>query len=334
MTARSGTSPLLEVRGLKTYFETRNALVKAVDGVDFTVDRGEVLGIVGESGSGKSVTAMSILQLVQKPAGRIVAGEVLFEGRDLLKLNEREMRAVRGSQISMILQDPMASLDPLFSVETQIAETMRAHRVAEEGGLRQRVLDLLRMVQISAPEARARSYPHQLSGGIRQRVVAAIAMSCGASLLIADEPTTALDVTIQRQFLHTLKQLQHEANFGMIFITHDLGIVANTCDRVAVMYAGRIVEMADVRTLFAHPQHPYTRALLESVPRLTQQRTRLTAIAGQPPDPGRKPPGCPFHPRCPSRLGEICETEYPPASSVDGPGHTVSCWLHAKDEVR
>ena len=324
----STNGPLLEVRDLRTYFQTREALVKAVDGVSFTVDRGEVLGIVGESGSGKSVTAMSILQLVDKPAGRIAGGEILLDGRNLLELNEQQMRLVRGDQIAMILQDPMASLDPVFTVDAQIAETMRAHEAGDSDTISRRIIELLRMVQISAPEARARSYPHQLSGGIRQRIVAAIAISCGASLLIADEPTTALDVTIQWQFLETLKELQRETNMGMIFITHDLGIVANICDRVAVMYAGRIVEMADVRTLFAAPQHPYTRALLASVPKLADRRKRLTAISGQPPDPGQKPPGCPFHPRCPSRVGEICDTEYPPAMRLDDGGHTVSCWLH------
>ena len=324
----STNGPLLEVRDLRTYFQTREALVKAVDGVSFTVDRGEVLGIVGESGSGKSVTAMSILQLVDKPAGRIAGGEILLDGRNLLELSEQQMRLVRGDQIAMILQDPMASLDPVFTVDAQIAETMRAHEAGDSDTISRRIIELLRMVQISAPEARARSYPHQLSGGIRQRIVAAIAISCGASLLIADEPTTALDVTIQWQFLETLKELQRETNMGMIFITHDLGIVANICDRVAVMYAGRIVEMADVRTLFAAPQHPYTRALLASVPKLADRRKRLTAISGQPPDPGQKPPGCPFHPRCPSRVGEICDTEYPPAMRLDDGGHTVSCWLH------
>lgn len=324
----STSGPLLEVRDLRTHFQTRDALVKAVDGVSFTVDRGEVLGIVGESGSGKSVTAMSILQLVAKPAGRIVGGEILLDGRNLLELSEREMRSVRGEQIAMILQDPMASLDPVFTVEAQIAETMRAHGVGDSDTISQRVIELLKLVQISAPDARAQSYPHQLSGGIRQRIVAAIAISCGASLLIADEPTTALDVTIQWQFLDTLKRLQREADIGMIFITHDLGVVANVCDRVAVMYAGRIVEMADVKTLFAAPEHPYTRALLESLPKLAERRERLPAISGQPPDPGQKPPGCPFNPRCPSRIGEICDTEYPPTVRLDEGGHTVNCWLH------
>jgi oligopeptide/dipeptide ABC transporter ATP-binding protein len=324
----SGTTRLLEVRDLRTYFHTREAVVKAVDGVSFHVNRGEILGIVGESGSGKSVTASSILRLVDEPAGRIVGGEILLEGRDLLSLSDREMQRVRGRQISMILQDPMASLDPVFTVDSQLAETMRAHRVAGEGQpMRERVVELLRMVQIPAPEARARAYPHQLSGGLRQRVVAAIAISCESSLLIADEPTTALDVTIQRQFLDMLCDLQRRTNMGMILITHDLGIVANTCDRVVVMYAGRIVETADVHTLFARPSHPYTRALLDSVPRLNERRRRLTAIAGQPPDAARKPSGCPFHPRCPSRL-EICDREYPPSFAVDEPGHTAACWLH------
>ena len=323
------TARLLEVNDLKTYFHTREAVVKAVDGVSFHVDRGEILGIVGESGSGKSVTASSILRLVDEPAGRIVGGEILLEGRNLLSLSEREMQRVRGRRISMILQDPMASLDPVFTVESQLAETMRAHRVAGQEGrrLHERVVDLLRMVQIPAPGARARVYPHQLSGGLRQRVVAAIAISCESSLLIADEPTTALDVTIQRQFLDMLCDLQRRTNMGMILITHDLGIVANTCDRVVVMYAGRIVETADVYTLFARPSHPYTKALLDSVPRLNERRRRLTAIAGQPPDAARIPPGCPFHPRCPSRL-EVCDKEYPPLVAVDEPGHTAACWLH------
>jgi oligopeptide/dipeptide ABC transporter ATP-binding protein len=332
-TSPNDKARLLEVNDLKTYFHTREALVKAVDGVSFHVDRGEILGIVGESGSGKSVTAASILRLVDEPAGRIEGGEILLEGRNLLSLSEREMQRVRGRRISMILQDPMASLDPVFTVESQLAETMRAHGVTAQEGqrLHERVMDLLRMVQIPAPEARARAYPHQLSGGLRQRVVAAIAISCESSLLIADEPTTALDVTIQRQFLDMLCDLQRRTNMGMILITHDLGIVANTCDRVVVMYAGRIVETADVHTLFARPSHPYTKALLDSVPRLNERRRRLTAIAGQPPDAAHTPPGCPFHPRCPSRL-EICDQEYPPLVAVGEPSHTAACWLHEVSE--
>jgi oligopeptide/dipeptide ABC transporter ATP-binding protein len=301
--------------------------VKAVDGVSFSLRRGEILGIVGESGSGKSVTAMSILRLVDQPAGRIVGGEILLEGRDLLALDEREMGDVRGRRISMILQDPMASLDPVFTVESQLAETMRAHHIGrDDSAIHDRVLQLLRLVQIPAPEMRARVFPHQLSGGMRQRVVAAIALSCESGLLIADEPTTALDVTIQRQFLDLLVELQRRTNMGMILITHDLGIVAHTCDRVAVMYAGRIVETSDVRTLFAHPRHPYTAALLSSVPRVGERRRRLTTIAGQPPDPAQKPSGCPFHPRCTSRM-ERCELEYPPLRLVGEGGQTVACWL-------
>jgi oligopeptide/dipeptide ABC transporter ATP-binding protein len=320
-------APLLEVRDLKTYFYTREAVVKAVDGVSFSVNRGEVLGIVGESGSGKSITSLSILRLIDPPAGRIVGGEVLFEDRDLLKASEHEMESVRGRQISMILQDPLASLDPVFTVKSQIEETMRTHQIVKEGrSMYERVLELLRMVRIPAPESRARAYPHQLSGGLRQRVVAAIAMSCESSLLIADEPTTALDVTIQRQFLDMLLDLQRRTNMGMILITHDLGIVAHSCDRVAVMYAGRIVESADVRTLFARPRHPYTAALLSSVPRLGIRNRRLTAITGQPPDAAHRPPGCPFHPRCPSRMA-ICEAEYPPLVRAGGTEQTVACWL-------
>ena len=291
---------VLDVRDLRTYFTTRWGTVKAVDGVSYTVRKGETLGIVGESGSGKSVSALSMMRLIPSPPGQIVGGEVFLNGRDLLKLSEKEMTRVRGGEISIILQDPMTALNPVFSVQNQVGEAISIHQKGVRGRvLWDRVVDALRKVRIPAPELRAKDYPHQLSGGMRQRVVGAIGISSKPSVIIADEPTTSLDVTIQAAYLRLLKQIQEEEGAAIIFITHDFGIVARMCDRVAVMYAGRIVEMADVRTIFNNPQHEYTRALIDSVPKLEEKTGRLPQIEGQPPLLYNLPPGDAFAVRSP-----------------------------------
>ncbi|MGH7391964.1 MAG: ABC transporter ATP-binding protein [Candidatus Rokuibacteriota bacterium] len=323
------SAPLLEVRDLRTWFYTRRGVVKAVDGVSFTVREGETLGLVGESGCGKSMTALSVLRLVPRPAGRIVGGEVLLDGEDLLAMSEREMRRIRGRRVSMILQDPMSSLNPVFSIGDQVAEALRIHQRLAGAGLWASARDMLRRVRIPSPDLRLRNYPHQLSGGMRQRVVGAIALSCRPRVLIADEPTTSLDVTIQAQYLRLLKELQQEMGLGLVFITHDFGIVARMCDRVAVMYAGRVVETAGVREIFNHPRHPYTRALLASVPPLESRVERLASIDGQPPPLHDLPPGCPFVPRC-AHARSVCREEYPPAVAVEGDGHRAACWKVAE----
>ncbi len=319
---------LLDVKDLRTYFFTRWGVVKAVDGVSFALSEGESLGIVGESGCGKTMTALSILRLVPRPAGRIVGGEIRLEGEDLLRKSEREMRRIRGSRISMVLQDPMSSLNPVFTVGEQVAEALRIHQHLAGTRLWNQARDLLGLVKIPSPEIRLRAYPHQMSGGMRQRVVGAIAIACRPGILIADEPTTSLDVTIQAQYLRLLKDLQKEMGLALIFITHDFGIVAKMCDRVAVMYAGRIVEHAGVRELFNHPRHPYTVALLNSVPRLERRVERLASIEGQPPPLYDLPEGCPFAPRC-AHAREVCGREYPPAVAVTD-GHRASCWKVAE----
>src|SRR5215813_1956237 len=314
---------LLEVRDLRTYIYTRRGVVKAVDGASFTVRRGETLGIVGESGSGKSMTCLSILRLVPEPGGRIVGGQIVFDGEDLLAKSPDEMRRLRGSRIAMILQDPMASLNPALTVGEQIAETLSLHRGIRGHTLDERVVDLLRQVRISDPERRVKAYPHQMSGGIRQRVAGAIAISCRPNLLIADEPTTSLDVTIQAQYLSLLKDIQQETNLALVFVTHDLGIVAKLCDRVAVMYAGQIVETGTTREIFNRPRHPYTIGLLNCLPTLRRGRVPLTAIDGQPPDLAHTPHGCAFAPRCP--LAEPrCEEARPPLANVESE-HLVAC---------
>jgi oligopeptide/dipeptide ABC transporter ATP-binding protein len=317
---------LLEVRHLSThYVSARGARVtRAVDDVSLTVGDGETLGIVGESGSGKTTLALSLLRLLP-PAARIVGGEILFEGEDLLTKSHGEMRRVRGKRIAMILQDPLASLNPLFTVGDQVAEPLRVHEGASRKSAWVRARELLRAVRIASPETRVREYPHQLSGGMRQRVVGAIAISCGPRLLIADEPTTSLDLTIQAQYLRLLRDLQRDRGLAMIFITHNLGIVARMCDHVAVMYAGRLVEAGPVSRIFSSAAHPYTQALLESIPRMADGRKRLTAIDGQPPDPVALPPGCAFHPRCP-KVMDRCRKEAPPEVSVAA-SHTSRCWL-------
>jgi len=320
------TEPLLDIKQLRTYFVSAKGtrVVKAVDGVSFTLDEGETLGIVGESGSGKTVTSLSILRLLP-PAARIVGGEIWFAGENLLTKSEREMQRVRGSQMTMILQDPLMSLNPLFTIGEQIAEPLRIHRGMRGHLLADRIKDLLRNVRISSPEVRMREYPHQMSGGMRQRIVGAISISCEPRLLIADEPTTSLDVTIQAQYLNLLKDIQNRSGLAMIFITHNIGIVARMCDKVAVMYAGRLVERAPVRTIFNQPAHPYTEALLNAMPKLTDKTERLWSIEGQPPDLANLPPGCPFSPRCP-KAEDRCHREVPPEYQV-GDQHFTRCWL-------
>jgi len=314
---------LLEVRDLRAYIDTRRGVVKAVDGATFSVRRGETLGIVGESGSGKSMTCLSILRLVPEPGGRIAGGRIVFDGEDLLAKSDEEMRRLRGSRIAMILQDPMASLNPAMTVGAQIAETLWLHRGLRGRALHDRVLELLRQVRISDPERRAIAYPHQMSGGIRQRVAGAIAISCRPDLLIADEPTTSLDVTIQAQYLRLLKDIQRETNLALVFVTHDLGIVAKLCDRVAVMYAGRIVESGATREIFDRPRHPYTAGLLSCLPRFRHGRAPLVAIEGQPPDLAHTPAGCAFAPRCPIAESR-CEESRPPLVAVER-DHLVAC---------
>jgi len=322
------TGPLLELRHLSTHYVSARGtrVTRAVDDVSLVLDQGGTLGIVGESGSGKTTLALSLLRLLP-PAARFVSGEILFEGEDLLKKSDREMRRIRGKRIAMILQDPMASLNPLFTIGDQVAEPIRVHEHASRGSAWGRALDLLKAVRIAAPESRVREYPHQLSGGMRQRIVGAIAISCEPRVLIADEPTTSLDLTIQAQYLNLLRDLQRSHNLALIFITHNLGIVAKMCDQVAVMYAGRMVEWGPVKQIYNSPAHPYTHALLEAIPRLGDSGKPLTAIDGQPPDPSAPPAGCAFHPRCP-KVMDRCRTEAPPEFRV-ADLQTSRCWLSA-----
>jgi oligopeptide/dipeptide ABC transporter ATP-binding protein len=322
------TGPLLDIRRLSTHYVSARGtrVTRAVDDITLSLDQGQTLGIVGESGSGKTTLALTLLRMLP-PAARIVSGEMFFEGTDLIKKPESEMRRIRGKRIAMILQDPMMSLNPLFTVGDQVAEPIRVHEGMPRRRAWSRATELLKAVRIAAPETRVREYPHQLSGGMRQRIVGAIAISCEPKILIADEPTTSLDVTIQAQYLNLLRDLQRSHNLALIFITHNLGIVAKMCDQVAVMYAGRLVEAGPVKQIFNAPAHPYTRALLESIPRLGDSRQRLTAIDGQPPDPSAPPPGCAFHPRCP-KVMDRCRSEAPPEYRV-ADAQTTRCWLSA-----
>lgn len=319
--------PLLSVEDLKTYLFLRRGVVKAVDGVSFQLQEKETLGIVGESGCGKSMTCLSILRLIPEPAGRIVQGKILLDGSDILELDEQEMASqYRGNKISMISQDPLTSLNPVFSIGDQVGGPFRYHGIKKDRkGIKEAVIDVLRRVRIPSPAHRLKEYPYQFSGGMRQRVVAAMAIGCGPRLLIADEPTSALDVTIQIQMLQLLEDIQEETGVGLILITHDLGVAAYSCQRIAVMYAGRIVEFGDVRRIYKEPAHPYTQALLNSVPRLGEKKGRLYSIEGQPPNLLNPPTGCAFSERC-DRTLDICEQEYPPQIPIDGEGY-VSCWL-------
>ena len=318
--------PLLEIRDLHTEFRTGAGIVRAVDGVSYTVDPGETVAVVGESGSGKSVTAMSVLRLIPNPPGRITGGEVWFDGRDLLKLSEEEMRHVRGGDIGMIFQEPMTSLNPVLTIERQITETIEEHRGASPETARARALELLRLVGIADPARRLRQYPHQLSGGMRQRVMIAIALACEPKLIIADEPTTALDVTIQAQILELMQSLTKRLGVALIIITHNLGVVARYAQRVNVMYAGRIVESGRAAALYHNPRHPYTIALLRSVPRLDQpRRARLDPIEGSPPDLTQLDPGCSFRPRCRFAIPRCAEAP-PPLIPAGEPGQMSACY--------
>ena len=317
--------PLLNVENLKTYFYTDDGVARAVDGVSFTLNKGETLGLVGESGCGKSVTSLSMMRLVPEPPGRIVGGTIHFKGRDLLKLSEGEMREVRGNDIAMIFQEPMTSLNPVFTCGFQIDEAVMLHQRLGRKAAREKTVEMLHRVGIPDPAQRAEEYPHQLSGGMRQRVMIAMALSCNPDLLIADEPTTALDVTIQAQILELLETLKEAFGMAVLMITHDLGVIAEVADRVAVMYAGKIVEVGEAEEIFAQPSHPYTQGLLKSIPKLNEEQDRLLVIPGSVPDAIAFPEGCRFSPRCP-RAEAIC-TEAEQAVLDGEGGHRVACWM-------
>ncbi len=310
-------NPLLEVRSLTTQFFTEDGVVRAVEDVSFEIFPGEILSLVGESGCGKSVTGLSLLRLIPIPPGKIVSGELLFDGRDLMELEEKEMERVRGNDISMIFQEPMTSLNPVFTIGNQIMEALQLHQNLDKKEARKKAIEMLGRVRIPSPEVRIDSYPHQLSGGMRQRAMIAMALSCQPKLLIADEPTTALDVTIQAQVLRLLKEIQGEMGMAVMLITHDLGVVAEIADRVAIMYAGRIVETGPIEAIFGEMRHPYTKGLWESIPQLKEKRRRLNAITGQVPDPMNLPAGCKFHPRCYLMIDD-CKREEPPLYPVNG----------------
>jgi peptide/nickel transport system ATP-binding protein len=321
-------NPLLEIQGLKTYFFTNKGVVKAVDGVDVSIHEGETLGLVGESGCGKSMTALSIMRLVPEPMGRIVDGSIRFGGKNLVKMTESEMRKIRGNQISMVFQEPMTSLNPVFKVGVQIGEVIRLHQEVAAKEAWERSIEMLQMVGIPSPESRVNDYPHQMSGGMRQRVMIAMALSCRPKLMIADEPTTALDVTIQAQILDLINRLKEQVGSSILLITHNLGVVAEVAQYVGVMYAGHIVEYADVIHLFKNPKHPYTVGLFQSIPkkRGSLGRERLKAIPGLVPDLLELPLGCKFQDRC-SQLFPKCKEEPPPSIEIE-PGHQVRCWLY------
>jgi oligopeptide/dipeptide ABC transporter ATP-binding protein len=323
---------LLEVRNLKTYFYTMDGVVPAVDGVDLRMREGETLGLVGESGCGKSVTALSIMRLISPP-GKIIEGEIIFNGHNLLALKEEDMYNIRGNKISMIFQEPMTSLNPVFTIGDQIMEAIMIHQGLDKAAARQRAIEMLRLVGIPNPEQRVDSYPHEMSGGMRQRVMIAMALSCNPQLLIADEPTTALDVTIQAQILELMRSLKERTGLSILLITHDLGVIAEMAQEVAVMYVGRIVEQADVVTLYKAPKHPYTQGLMSSIPTLATGRDqRLNVIKGSVPSLYNLPPGCHFAPRCPFAF-EKCRQEMPPLKGIGG-AHLVRCWLYEEDWKR
>ncbi|WP_330307112.1 MULTISPECIES: ABC transporter ATP-binding protein [unclassified Streptomyces] len=309
---------LLEVRDLHVEFRTRDGVAKAVNGVNYSVDEGETLAVLGESGSGKSVTAQAVMGILDMPPGRITGGEILFQGKDLLKLKEDERRKVRGAEMAMIFQDALSSLNPVLSVGDQLGEMFTVHRGMSRKAARAKAIELMERVRIPAAADRVRDYPHQFSGGMRQRIMIAMALALEPALIIADEPTTALDVTVQAQVMDLLAELQRELHMGLILITHDLGVVADVADHIAVMYAGRIIESAPVHDIYKAPAHPYTKGLLESIPRLDQKGKELYAIKGLPPNLMHIPPGCAFNPRCPMAQ-DICRSEVPPLAEVDGP---------------
>lgn len=325
----SGSIRILEIQGLKTYFETARGTIKAVDGVDLSLEKGDTLGVVGESGCGKTVLSLSIMKLVPKPAGRIVAGKIIFNGTDLVSLDESSMRGIRGKDISMIFQEPMTSLNPVLKIGDQVSEVIRIHQGLSAREALTQAVDILRMVGIPAPEQRAGEYPHQMSGGMRQRVIIAMAIACRPKLILADEPTTALDVTIQAQILDILNKLKEELETSVVLITHDLGVIAETARNVAVMYAGKVVEYSDVKSLFSDPLHPYTEGLLQSVPKINRltacdKNGYLRTIPGSVPSLYSLPPGCSFQDRCPA-VTEKCRRDEPLLKEVS-PGHFSRCW--------
>ena len=324
---------LLEVKNLKTYFYTDEGVARAVDGMDFVIRRGETLGMIGESGCGKSVSALSIMQLVASPPGRIVEGEILFEGEDLLQKTPSEVKKIRGNDISMIFQEPMTSLNPVFTIGNQIMEPIILHQKLNKEKARKKAIEMLDMVGISSPEKQIDNYPHQLSGGMRQRAMIAMALSCEPKLLIADEPTTALDVTIQAQILELLKKIREEIGMAVMMITHDLAVIAEVSDNVLVAYAGKALEYADVKTIFREPKHPYTQALYDSIPRLTDtKKRRLEVIPGMVPNPLEFPSGCRFHPRC-KFTTNVCKEEEPKLEEV-GNMHEVRCFIYDENKAK
>jgi len=323
---------LLQVKDLKTYFYTDDGIVKAVDGIDFTIRKGETLGMVGESGCGKSVSALSILQLVQNPPGKIINGEIWFKGEDLLKKKPEQMRKIRGNDISMIFQEPMTSLNPVYTIGEQISEAIILHQKLNKGNALEKTVEMLKLVGIADPERTVHKYPHELSGGQRQRVMIAMALSCNPDLLIADEPTTALDVTIQAQILELIKKLKDEIGMAVLMITHNLGVIAEVSDHVVVVYAGKAVEYADVTSIFKHPKHPYAMALQKSIPQLTDKPgVKLEVIEGNIPDPLALPTGCKFHPRCKFAIN-ICKKKEPELEKI-GDNHIVRCWMYNKEKA-
>ncbi|MEA1940379.1 MAG: ABC transporter ATP-binding protein [Candidatus Caldatribacteriota bacterium] len=324
---------LLQVKNLKTYFYTDDGVVKAVDGVDFTLKKGQTLGMVGESGCGKSVSALSVLRLIQNPPGKIVSGEIWFKGKDLLKKSEEEMRKIRGNDISMIFQEPMTSLNPVYTIGEQISEAIALHQKLNKRNALKKTVEMLKLVGMPNPETRIYEYPHELSGGQRQRIMIAMALSCNPDLLIADEPTTALDVTIQAQILELVKKLRDEIGMAVLMITHDLGVIAEVSDNVVVVYAGKAMEYADVTNIFKKPKHPYTMALMKSIPQLTDKPgKKLEVISGTIPDPLALPSGCKFYPRC-KFATDICRKEEPKLEDI-GDNHLVRCWMYNKDKAK
>ncbi|KYH30889.1 oligopeptide transport ATP-binding protein OppD [Clostridium tepidiprofundi DSM 19306] len=321
---------LVVVKDLKTYFYTEDGVVKAVDGVSFKIKKGETVGIVGESGCGKSITSMSLMRLVPNPPGKIVGGDITIDGKKILDLSEGEMRRIRGNDISVIFQEPMTSLNPVFTIGFQICEAIMLHQGLNENDAKKKAIEMLELVGIPRADEIVDAYPHELSGGMRQRAMIAMAISCNPKLLIADEPTTALDVTIQAQILDLMRDLKKKIGSSIMLITHDLGVVAEMCDYVVVMYSGKVVEEANVIELFKNPKHPYTVGLLESKPILNQDKERLDSIPGQVPNPLRLPKGCYFYPRC-KHCMDICKTKQPPLREVL-PGHKAACWLYGGEE--
>jgi len=328
MTSKSYEN-ILEIKDLRTSFFTKDMEVKAVDGVSFDIPKGKILGVVGESGSGKSITSLSILRLIDDP-GKIVGGEILFKGENLLDKSEAKMRKIRGNEISMIFQEPMTSLNPTFTIGQQIGEAYKIHQGLNKNDAKKRSIEMLKLVGIPSPEKRVDQYPHELSGGMRQRVMIAMALACNPDLLIADEPTTALDITIQAQILDLMKDLQERLGMGILLITHDLGVVAETCDYVAVMYCGKVVEYADVKTLFTNPKHPYTVGLMKSIPQHDQDiEGDLSVIKGSVPSPAEMPTGCRFSPRCPFAT-DLCRNKLPDLKT-DENGNQIRCWIYTDE---